>query len=153
MKWYVLHTKPRCEKKAEQQLLSMGIIAYCPTRTEMKLWSDRRKKVEVPAIPSIIFVQIDDKDLNRVFHASSIVKYMFWLGARAVVRQCEIDVIKNYIRGISTIKDKNLSNIKIGDNLNVSTFNNENGIIKRISKNNIWVEFDSTGYSVKLKVA
>ena len=46
MKWYVLHTKPRCEKKAEQQLLSMGIIAYCPTRTEMKLWSDRRKKVQ-----------------------------------------------------------------------------------------------------------
>ena len=45
MNWYVLHTKPRCEKKVEEQLLSFGINAYCPKRSEFKLWSDRKKKV------------------------------------------------------------------------------------------------------------
>ena len=45
MNWYVLHTKPRCEKKVEEQLLlSLGINAYCPTRSEIKLWSDRKKR-------------------------------------------------------------------------------------------------------------
>ena len=37
MKWYVLHTKPRSEKKVEEKLLSLGINAYCPTRTEIKI--------------------------------------------------------------------------------------------------------------------
>ena len=44
MNWYVIHTKPRSEKKAEEQLLSLGINAYCPTRSEFKLWSDRKKR-------------------------------------------------------------------------------------------------------------
>ena len=39
MNWYVLHTRPRSEKKAEEQLLSLGINAYCPTRKEIKFWS------------------------------------------------------------------------------------------------------------------
>ena len=45
MNWYVLHTKPRNEKKVEEQLLSMGINAYCPTRSEIKFWSDRKKRL------------------------------------------------------------------------------------------------------------
>ena len=44
MNWYVLHTKPRNEKKVEEQLLSIGINAYCPKRTEIKFWSDLKKK-------------------------------------------------------------------------------------------------------------
>ena len=51
MNWYVLHTKPRCEKKVEEQLLSLGINAYCPTRSEIKIWSDRKKKIFNPFYP------------------------------------------------------------------------------------------------------
>ena len=56
MNWYVLHTKLRCEKKAQEQLLSMGIKAYCPTRNEIRLWSDRKKRIEVPVLPSMVLV-------------------------------------------------------------------------------------------------
>ena len=42
MNWYVLHTKPRHEKKVEKDLLAIGINAYCPTRFEYRVWSDRK---------------------------------------------------------------------------------------------------------------
>ena len=153
MNWYILHTRPRCEKKAEQQLLSMGINAYCPTRSEIKLWSDRKKKIEVPVLPSMILVNINDKNINKVFKSNLIVRYMFWLGKRALVRQSEVDILKKYLKGSCDLINNKLANIKVGDNFNLSSFNNEKGIVNRISNNNIWIYLKSAGLSVKLKLA
>ena len=153
MNWYVIHTKPRGEKKAEEQLLSLGINAYCPTRNETRLWSDRKKRIQVPVLPSMILVNIDEKDINRVFECSVVVGYMFWLGKRAVVRQSEVDILKKYLKGDHNFINSELSDIKVGDNFSLSSFNNEKGIINRISNNNIWIYLKSVGYSIKLKLA
>ena len=153
MNWYVLHTKPRCEKKAEEKLLSMGIKAYCPTRNEIRLWSDRKKRIQAPVLPSMVLVKIDEKDINRVFECSVVLRYMFWLGKRAVVRQSEIDILKKYLKGDYNLINSELSNIKVGDNFSLSSFNNERGIVNRISNNNIWIYLKSIGYSIKLKLA
>ena len=153
MNWYVIHTKPKGEKKAEEQLLSLGINAYCPTRDEIRIWSDRKKRIQVPVLPSMVLVNIEDKDINKVFESSSVVRYMFWLGKRAVVRQSEVDILKKYLKGDNNFIDSELSDIKVGDNFSLSSLNNERGTVNRISNNNIWVYLKSIGYSVKLKLA
>ena len=153
MNWYVLHTKPRSEKKVEEQLLSLGINAYCPTRSEIKIWSDRKKKINKPVLPAMVLVNIDDKDINRVFESPLVVRYMFWLGKRAVVRQSEIDILKKYLDGSYNLIRSNSSYINVGDDFKLPSFNNENGTVSRISNNNIWIYLKSIGYSVKLKLA
>tara|TARA_Y100001954_G_scaffold71552_1_gene78461 strand:+ start:99 stop:560 length:462 start_codon:yes stop_codon:yes gene_type:complete len=153
MNWYVLHTKPRSEKKVEEELLSLGINAYCPTRSEIRLWSDRKKRIEVPVLPSMVLVNIEDKDINRVFECPGVVRYMFWLSKRAVVRQSEVDILKKYLKGDYNLLSSNSSFINIGDNFKLPSFNNEKGIVSRISNNYIWVYLKSIGYSVKLKLA
>ena len=153
MNWYVIYTKPRCEKKAEEQLLSLGINAYCPTRNEIRLWSDRKKSIQVPVLPSMVLVNIDEKDISRVFESSLVVRYMFWLGKRAAVRQSEIDTLKKYLNSDYNIINSKLLGFKVGDSFSLSTFNNEKGIVNKISNNNIWIYLKSIGYSVKLKLA
>ena len=153
MNWYVVYTKPKCEKKVEEQLLSMGINAFCPTRPEIKLWSDRKKRVHVPVLPSMVLVNINDKDINRVFESPLVLRYMFCCGKRALVRQSEIDILKKYLNPSYSLTSINLSNIKIGDYFKLSSFNNEKGIVNRISSNNIWIYLKSIGYTVKLKIA
>ena len=153
MNWYVLHTKPRCEKKVEEQLLSLGINAYCPIRSEFKLWSDRKKKIYKPVLPSMVLVKIDDKDINRVFESPLVIRYMFWMGKRAVVRQYEIDILKKYLDGNHNLNSSLCSSVNVGDDFKLPTFNNEKGIISKISNNNIWIYLKSIGYSVKLKLA
>ena len=153
MSWYVLYTKPRSEKKVEEELLSIGIHAYCPTRSEIRIWSDRKKRVEIPLLPSMVLVNLDDEHINRVFECPGVVRYMFWLGKRAIVRQSEVDILKKYLQGDYNLINSKLSNIKVGDNFSLSSFNNEKGIINRISNNNIWIYLKSIGYSVKLKLA
>ena len=152
MNWYVLHTKSRSEKKVEEQLLSLGINAYCPTRPEIKIWSDRKKRIRKPVLPSMVLVNIDDNDINRVFESPLVVRYMFYLGKRAAVRQSEVDTLKKYLDGSYNLIKSNPSDIKIGDDFRLSSFNNEKGIVNRISKNNIWIFLKSIGYSVKLKL-
>ncbi len=61
MNWYVLHTRPRSEKKAEEQLLSLGINAFCPLHSQIKIWSDRKKRIDKPVLPSMVLVNIDKK--------------------------------------------------------------------------------------------
>ena len=153
MNWYVLYTKSRSEKKVEEELLSLGINAYCPTRSEVRLWSDRKKRIEIPLLPSMVLVNVDDEHINRVFESSLVVRYMFWLGKRATVRQSEIDILKEYLNGDYKIINSKLLGIKVGDSLSLSSFNNEKGIVNRISNNNIWIYLKSIGYSVKLKLA
>ena len=153
MNWYVLHTRPRVEKKVEEQLLSLGITAYCPTRPEIKIWSDRKKRVDVPILPSMVLVNLDDKDINRVFECPGVVRYMFWLGKRAVVRQVEIDTLKKYLGGSYNFINSKIMDITVGDNFKLSSFNNEKGIVRRSSNNNIWIYLKSIGYSIKLKLA
>ena len=153
MNWYVLHTKPRSEKKVEEKLLSLGINAFCPTRPEIRYWSDRKKRIEVPILPSMVLVKIDDKDINRVFASSLVVRYMFWLGKRAIVRQSEIDILKKYLNGDYSFISSKLLDFKVGDSFSLPSFNNEKGIINKISNNNIWIYLKSIGCSVKLKLA
>tara|TARA_B100000963_G_scaffold121937_1_gene106320 strand:+ start:755 stop:1216 length:462 start_codon:yes stop_codon:yes gene_type:complete len=153
MNWYVLHTKPRSEKKAEEKLLSLGINAYCPTRSEIRFWSDRKKRIEVPVLPSMVLVNIDDKDINRVFESQEVVRYMFFLGKRAIVRQSEIDILKKYLNGSCNFINSKHSGVKIGDDVSLPSFKNEKGIVNRISNNNIWIYLKSIGYSVKLNLA
>ena len=153
MNWYVLYTKPRCEKKVEEKLLSFGISAYCPTRSEIRFWSDRKKRIQVPVLPSIVLVNIDDKDINRVFECSGVTRYMFWLGKRAKVRQEEVDILKKYLKGSYNFINSKFSNINVGDNYKLTSFNNENGVVNRISNNSVWIYLSSIGFSVKLNLA
>ena len=104
-------------------------------------------------LPSMIFVNIDDKDIDRVFDSPLVVRYMFWMGKRAVVRQSEIDILKKYLDGNYNLISSNSSSLNIGDDFKLPSFNNEKGIVRRISNNNLWIYLKSIGYSVKLKLA
>ena len=55
-KWYVLYTKPRHEIKALERLTQNGFEVYCPMKTTLKQWSDRKKKVSEPLLPSYLFI-------------------------------------------------------------------------------------------------
>ena len=152
MNWFVIHTKPRFEKKVEERLLSFGIEAYCPTRKEIRLWGDRKKKVDVPVLPSMVLVRLKEKEVNDVFNINGVVRYMFWLGKRAVVREKEVGILKNYLKGNKLINQE-ITRYKPGDRINLSGFNDENGVVEKISNNTVWIFLENLGYTIKLNLA
>ncbi|MGL2988145.1 UpxY family transcription antiterminator [Flavobacterium sp. RSSA_27] len=102
MNWYVLYTKPKWEKKVADKLLEMGVKAYCPTTVQVRQWSDRKKKVEVPLFSSYVFVQLEERERNAVFAVTGVVRYLFWLGQPAVVKEVEIAAIQQWLSAPDT---------------------------------------------------
>ena len=97
--WFVLQVKPRNELKVTEKLQKLGIEAYAPAYVEVRQWSDRRKKVRVPYFASYVFVRLDEEDRNRAFCHPGVLRYLFWLGAPATVRDEEISNIRTYLEG------------------------------------------------------
>ena len=65
----------------------------------MRQWSDRRKKVRVPYFASYVFVRLPEACRDQVFCHSGVLRYLFWLGEPAQVRESEIDMIRTYLEG------------------------------------------------------
>ena len=152
MGWNVIYTKSRSEKKVEERLKNIGIEAYCPVRTEVKFWSDRKKSILVPVLPSMVLVKIEKNKRNQVFDIPGVVRYMFWLKKHAVVRDNEVDSLKLLLKS-NNIIEQNVASYNVGDEIKISSLEDQLGIIKKISKNQIWVVLKQLGYVVKLKIA
>lgn len=150
MPWYVIYTKPRNEKKVAERLALIGIEAYCPLVTVVKQWSDRKKKVQVPLLNSYVFVNINEKERELVFEVSGVVRYLFWLGKPAVVREHEIEALKDGLEG--TIVSYEVKGIKVGDVVPISTgpFRGKEGKVKQINKNSLQLILSELGVLITL---
>lgn len=137
MDWKVLYVKPRSEKKVVSLLTNLGITACCPMITEVHQWSDRKKKVEVPLLKSYVFVQVDDALRDMVFQVPHVVRYLFWLGKPALVKNAEILLMQKWL-GYNDVQ-ADVEQIAHGDRVNIATgpFKGEKGIVKEINKNRI----------------
>ncbi|MEO6347539.1 MAG: UpxY family transcription antiterminator [Aquaticitalea sp.] len=152
MPWYVLITKPKSEKKVAQKLEEKGIEVCCPVRVEMRQWSDRKKKVEVPLLPSMILVKLPDKERAQVFKVFGAVRYLFWLGKPATVSEAEIEALLD-------IKNNNLTvlgveHLKAGTEIEVKGLGIqvEKGTVKYVSGNQCWVVLHNLGFVIKLQI-
>jgi len=97
MPWYALYTKPRNEKKVTERLQQLGLTVYCPLVTVVKQWSDRKKKVQEPLLPSYIFVQLEENEREKVFQVAGVVRYLYWLGKPAIVKDKEIETLQSWL--------------------------------------------------------
>ena len=153
MNWYVVYTKPKWEKKVAEQLTQKGIECYCPLITQVRQWSDRKKKVEVPLFNSYVFVRLNEEGRNEVFQSSGVVRYLFWLGKPAIVREEEIDVIKHWLSSPDKY-EITVSDVKIGDKIVLESgpFQSQQAIVQEVSKTGYILVLESLGCVLKMKL-
>lgn len=150
MFWYVVYTKPKNEKKVAKQLKELGIEVYCPLVNTIKQWSDRKKKVEIPLITSYVFVKIEEPKRDLVFQAPGVVRYLFYLGKPAKVRNVEIEALKNNLNNSQDVRVEGLNKGEVYS-LNYGPFKGEKGIVHEVGKNRIQILLKELGIKVTIK--
>ena len=137
-----------------EQLLKFGVNCYCPLIKKIQQRSDRKIKVEVPLFNHYIFVQLAEKDRNMVFHSPGVVRYLFWLGRHAIVKDQEIETIKEWLNCGDTAKEISVMQYQIGDkiHLNSGPFCDQNAVVKDITKTHYVLILESLGYVLKVKL-
>ena len=154
MKWYALYTKPRWERKVAKELEENGIESYCPVTTEVRQWSDRKKKVTSPLFKSYIFVRVDERQRGKVFEVPGVVQYLYWLGKPAVVQDKEIEVIKGWLED-DRVEDVEIGHITPGDRITIAngSFQGQDAIVSKISKKRLRLILKSLDLVVNVKVS
>lgn len=144
--WMAIYTKPRSEKKVAERLEKADIEVYCPLQTTLKQWSDRKKKVKIPIFPSYVFVKVDEKGREKVLQDFGVLNFVFWQGRPAVIKEEEIDVIKEHLE-----ESRSETEI-IGDEITITqgVLSGTKGKIKEIQGNKIILTIESIGITVTI---
>ena len=151
MNWYALYTKPRNEKKVEEQLHKMGLEVFCPKVTVVKQWSDRKKRVSQPLIPSYVFVKIKEQERDLVFSVSGVVRYLFFLGKPAIIKESEINAMKETLN--HDFKEVGVMDLEKGQKFTIEegTFKGQEVTFLEQKGNKIILRLESLGIKLILE--
>lgn len=147
-KWYAVYTKPRWEKKTDQILIQKGIESWCPMQKVERKWTDRKKIIDIPIFRSYVFVRINEIGRVPVLETDGVINFVHYLGKPAVIRDEEIDLIKQYllipgttiqVADAQVLKEKTRVKIKAG------IFMDNEGEILRIGKKKVYVQLQTLG--------
>lgn len=95
--WYVVYVNSRAEKKVAERLHENDIEIFCPLKTEIRQWSDRKKKLLVPYFPSYVFVRMNlKKERLKVLQTPGVAMLLFWLKKPAVIKDEEMAEVKAF---------------------------------------------------------
>lgn len=78
--WLVAYVQSCLEKKTAERLNAMGVEYYLPIQSEIRQWSDRRKKVDRLVIPMMIFVHVTPQERPLPLTLQAISRYMVLRG-------------------------------------------------------------------------
>ena len=150
MCWFAAKTKQRGEFKALNFFISMGINSYVPSYVTKRVWSDRIKKVTVPAISGYVFFELNKIDFNLINlnpFTKNIVRSIN--GMPAVIKNEEIKTLKDYFDGKLMVSDVNLvqgQRVKI----NSGPFMFKKGTVNKTSCNKVVINIDSININLIL---
>lgn len=104
LNWFVVYTKPKNEKKVNGVLLDFGYESYCPLIKIKRKWSDRYKIIEEPLFRSYVFVKLSKSQIFDVLKVNGVVRFLFWNGVPAIIRDDEIQLVKRFLDENSSVQ-------------------------------------------------
>jgi transcriptional antiterminator RfaH len=114
LRWYPLYTKSKHEKKAYENLVKAGFEAFLPLKKSERKWSDRKKIIDMPLIPSYVFSRFTRSEINDVLKVYGVSRYIKFNGRPAYIRDSEIELLKKALETDNKIKSITNSNLKKG---------------------------------------
>ena len=150
MSWFAAKTKHRGEFKALNFFNSIGINSYVPSYQTKRIWSDRIKKVTVPAINGYIFFELPKLDFNLINvnpFTKNIVKKAN--GTPAIIKENEIATMKRHLNGESFKSKKNLYD---GQNIKICSgpFMFKKGTVNKVGDTKVVINLESLNISLVL---
>lgn len=88
-KWFVCHTKPRCEKKFADLLKLEKFEYYLPLVTSIRKYQHQTKRFTKPLFPSYVFAFLDPEKKHRIYQQDLLVRVLAVENEILFLRQLE----------------------------------------------------------------
>ncbi|MEO6549555.1 MAG: transcription termination/antitermination NusG family protein [Ferruginibacter sp.] len=110
--WYAVYTRPQREKKIASALNKKGIKAYFPLNKIVDLTTNNKKLNKEALFTSYVFVYLAEHELSSVKEMNGVVNFVYWLSKPAVIKQEEIDAVKQLTSAYHNIRlEKTVVNV------------------------------------------
>jgi len=111
--WYVVHTKPRCEKKLAEHARKNSIPYYLPQLNTTSIYQRRKVTFSKVMFPSYIFVVADINSRNILSLSGWIVNFIKVTAQQQLLSELQC------IHGTHKVKDKVKPGLWLGKGLQV----------------------------------
>ena len=88
-RWFVCHTKPRCEKKFASLLQQEAFEHYLPLIQSVRRYGTQKKTFTKPLFPGYVFTRIDPERKTRVYQQDLLVRALPVENEQVFLRQLE----------------------------------------------------------------
>lgn len=93
-----------------------GVVHYLPLVNKLRIWSDRKKWVEMPLFNSYVFVKPTEVQRDLVLQVPGVVKYLRYNGKDAEVQEKDIALIQRLIEKGYQIEQQDMTaRLEAGD--------------------------------------
>lgn len=98
--WFAVETRHRFERRVVHQLSRIGIETFLPERTEIRSWSDRKKRVAIPLFAGYTFVRLDRsrKTRLRVLQTAGVIGLVSTSGEPVPVPREQLEQLRRLLR-------------------------------------------------------
>jgi transcription antitermination factor NusG len=153
LRWYAVYTKPFWERKVSFLMDRSEIKNFCPLQKVQRQWSDRKKVIYTPLFRSYVFVHITDKEQAAVRQVSGVINFVNFLGKPAVIREAEIDTVKQFHNDYQNIEVKKVE-FTIHDHVKIvgGPFVNMEGNVLNVRNKTVEVYLPSFGYILSASI-
>ena len=151
-RWIAALVQMCMEKKVGERLTKLGVENYVPTQTEIRQWSDRKKKVERVVIPMVVFVHTDEKTERSLRMHSFIRKILTYPGQTnaAVIPDDQIDRLKFMLRQSDCPVEMMEQRLQVGDKVQIvrgALQGLEGELYKNVDKSMVAIHIEALGYA------
>jgi transcription antitermination factor NusG len=98
------YTKPKCEKKVALLLTKKKIDNFCPLNCKQIKHSRKSKLLYEPLFNSYVFANIEESNISLLKQVEGVVSLVYWKGTPAIIKDEEIEAIKEFTNDHQDIK-------------------------------------------------
>ncbi|WP_224999690.1 UpxY family transcription antiterminator [Cesiribacter sp. SM1] len=153
--WYAVYTRSRAEKKLQALLTQKKVECFLPLKKTASQRTDRKKIIELPLIPSYLFVRITEKEHYEVLNTQGAVCYVKFDGQPAAIPDEQINSLKQLMMTKPQDLTVQYDNFSRGDIVQVCS-GPLKGIIAEVvqirGKDRLLLRFESLGYCVHVEL-
>lgn len=88
-RWFVCHTKPRCEKKFDDAMAREGFAHYLPLIKSVRRYGTQKKTFTKPLFTGYVFTRIEPEKKSRIYQQDLLVRAMQVENEAIFLRQLE----------------------------------------------------------------
>jgi transcription antitermination factor NusG len=95
--WYAVQTRARNEKAISERFQEQGLTTFLPLVTEIRRWSDRKKKVELPLFSCYVFVKLvvgNNEERMRVYRTNGVFGIVSMRGEAIPIPEEQINALR-----------------------------------------------------------